>query len=104
GAARRGPLRHARQATSGSVDRSRTAGALERRRRVRERDVLGIRVRHGAAQRESAADIDVAVELGAANAHLLGVREIAARDAELRVRDLRLEVVYDRVEEGEVGR
>ena len=71
----------------------RTAGILERRRRVRERDVAAVGVGGGTIDGQAAVESARAVELDAAHAHLLGVGEIAAQHPDAGVDDLRLEIL-----------
>src|SRR5690606_12768929 len=92
-AERRGPLRESRQPAAGRVDGRRAARALERRGRVREPDVLAVRIDERAAQRQRRADVHVAVEFETSYANFVGVRKITARGREGVAEDDRLVVL-----------
>src|SRR5438552_11731139 len=59
--------------------------------------------RSSGVERRVAADPGVAVELHAADPHLVRVGEVAAQDADAGIGDLRLEILDARVEECQVG-
>ena len=103
-AVRHRPFRDAGQGGARDILHLRAAGLLERGWGIGEGDVLAVVEGGRAIERQILVHPRAPVELDAADAHLLGVREITAKHADTRVDDLRLEVVDVSVEGREVRR
>src|SRR5690606_7725197 len=97
----RRPLRDARQPSARRIDRRRgEARELERNRRVRERRVIGVRIRERAGERERVAQAHGAIELDTARRDFLGARDDGPRLAGTQY--LRLEVLDDGLEQRDI--